>query len=151
MFKRFSCLIVIILNTAFFKPPRGLLDDLLAANLTILVPFTLEPLFWGEKCLALTVRKTIAYFSGILDKSLDAEDFVFILFIICGKVGLAIFVEDEIHGSESTQEEKGFDYLPVLHYARAIKTQNFISLIAQVAKAMILHLFVFLTLDVHGD
>ena len=98
------------------------------------------------------MSKTIAHFSGILDKSLDELTFVFILFIIRGKVGLAIFIEDKIHGSISTQEEKGFNYLPVFHYARAIKTENFISLIAQVAKAMILlQLFVPLALDAHFD
>ena len=82
----------------------------------------------------MTVCKTIAHFSRILDKSLDIQQFVFIIFIIRGKVGFAIFVEDEIHGSVSvsTQEEKGFDYLPVFHYARAIKTEHLTFLKAQV-------------------
>jgi hypothetical protein len=98
------------------------------------------------------VSKTIAYFSGILDKSLDTEDFVFILFIISGKVGFPILVEYEIHGSEPiSQEEKGFDYLSVFHYARAIKSEIYIFLIPQVAKAMILQFFVLLALDVNGD
>ena len=87
----------------------------------------------GEKCLSLTVCQTIAHFSGILDKSLDIEELFIILFIIRGYAGLAIFVEDEIYGSDVTQEEKGFDYLPVFHYARAIKTEICIFLIAQVA------------------
>ena len=81
----------------------------------------------------MTVCKTIAHFSGILDKSLDTEVFVLILFIIRGKIRPAIFVEDEIHRSVSAQEKKGFDYLPFFHYARAIKTENVISIIAQVA------------------
>ena len=95
--------------------------------------------------------KTIAHFSGILDKSLDTEDFFRILFIIRRKIRPAIFVEDEIHRSVIAQEKKGFDYLPVFHYARAIKTEIFIFLIAQVAEAIILHLVVLLALDVHGD
>ena len=97
------------------------------------------------------MSKTIAYFSGILDKSLDTVDFVFILFIIRGKIRPAIFVEYEIHRSIKAREKKGFDYLPVFHYARAIKTEIYISLIAQVAKAMILQFFVLLALDVHRD
>ena len=39
----------------------------------------------------------------------------------------------------------------MFHYARAIKTEIFIFLIAQVAEAIILHLVVLLALDVHGD
>ena len=87
----------------------------------------------GEKCLALTVCQTIAHFSGILDKSLETEELVFILFIIRGYVGLAIIVKDEIYRSDVTQKEEGFDYLAVFHYAGAIKAEILISLIAQVA------------------
>ena len=97
------------------------------------------------------MSKTIAYFSGILDKSLDTEDFILILFIIRGKIRPAIFVEYEIHRSIKAREKKGFDYLPVFHYARAIKMENVIFHIAQIAEAIILHLVVLLALDIHGD
>ena len=94
----------------------------------------------------------IAHFSGILDESLETDELVLILFIIRGHVRSAILVEDEIDGAELTQEEKGLDYFPVLHYARAIKAESFIFFfIAKVAKAMILHLIVLLAFDVNGD
>jgi hypothetical protein len=105
----FSCQIVIIFNSALFKVSRGLLYDLLASNLAIHVPFTLEPFFMGEKCLPLTMCQAIAHFSGILDKSLETEKLFIILFVICGYAGFAILVEDEIYGSGVTQKEKGFD------------------------------------------
>ena len=53
--------------------------------------------------------QAIAHFSGILDKSLETEELVIILFVICGYAGFAIIVEDEIYGSDVTQKEKGFD------------------------------------------
>ena len=95
--------------------------------------------------------KTITHFSGILDKSLDTVDFFPILFIIRRKIRPSIFVEDEIHRSVRAQEEKGFDYLPVFHYARAIKMENVIFHISQIAETIILHLVVLLALDFHGD
>jgi hypothetical protein len=133
VFKTFSCQIVIIFNSAFFKVSGGLLDNLLTSNLAIHVPFTLEPFFMGEKCLPLAVCQAIAHFSGILDKSLETYELDIILFIIRGYVGFAIIVEDEIYGADITQKEKGFDYLAVFHYARAIKAEIYVFLIAQVA------------------
>ena len=94
----------------------------------------------------------IAHFSGILYESLETNELVLILFIIRGHVRSAILVEYEIDGAKVTQEEKCFNYFPVLHYARAIKADSFIFLfIAKLTKAMILHLIVMLAFDVNGD